>query len=216
MKKGYYIVFSTQDSGGVNKKITAQLKEFNKVSNTTLVQQPELNRNLGDRLIGLLPWISNKYNYKELLSKIDNPNFVFIRHSTSDRGYIKFLRNLKERYPKCIIVVELPTYPYDKEFTTPKGIMFLLKDIIYRKQLYRYVDRIATYSLDDMIYDIPTVRIMNGIDIDSVKPVHTDKTDDKIHLIGVALMQNSHGYDRIIKGMHEYKIKGGNRILVHL
>jgi hypothetical protein len=216
MKKGYYIVFGSQNSYGVNKKINMQLKEMQKLFDAMLIQEPKKDRSLIVRLIGLLPWVSNSYDYGHIIDKLKNPDYIYIRSILADKNYIKFLKYVREKYTNCKIIVEYPTFPYDKEWMIVYEFPFGIKDKLYRRRLHKYVDRIATYSFDDEIYGVPTLKIMNGIDVDLINIVHSQKNDDKIHLLGVAIMLNSHGYDRIIRGMYEYKKKGGNRVLVDL
>jgi hypothetical protein len=184
---------------------------MNKSLEATLIQQPELERNILARLVGLLPWVSNKYDYDELLNKIDSPDFIYTRYNSSDKAYIKFLCSLKTIYPESRILIEFPTYPYDKELLSPKGICFLLKDKIYRKQLKNYTDRIVVISNDENeIFGIPTIKTINGIDVSTIKKLDPIfHKDDEIHLIAVAMFQEYHGYERIIKGLAEYYNNSG-------
>ena len=55
------------------------------------------------------------------------------------------------------------------------------------------------------------MHIINGIDVESVKPLKTRPYTGEIRLIGVASLAKWHGYDRILAGMHNYYSAGGNR-----
>jgi len=104
-------------------------------------------------------------------------------------------------------VTEIPTYPYDQEFrtfpwTTRLG---LAVDKMFRRRLSGRMNAIVTFSDADTIFGQRTIRISNGVDIDSI-PLHhfSEPGDGSIHLIGVAEVHLWHGYDRLIAGLGEY------------
>ncbi len=113
------------------------------------------------------------------------------------------------------ILYELPTYPYEMLSKDIASKIDIEIDKIYRRRLKKYVERIITYSQHRYIFEIPTINIMNGIDVDGIEIIKNEKRDAKIHLLAVALMQPSHGYERIIKGMARYVERGGNKIHIH-
>lgn len=83
--------------------------------------------------------------------------------------------------------------------------IFNFIDKIYRKKLCKYVDKIVTFSNDDKIYGIKTIKISNGIDIDKISLVENkEKKDNEINFIGVARIALWHGFDRLILSMSEY------------
>ena len=83
--------------------------------------------------------------------------------------------------------------------------MNLKVDQLFRKALYRQMDAIATFSNAETIFGQRTIRISNGVDMDSI-PLHqyVPSSDGSIHLIGVAEVHYWHGYDRLIAGLGEY------------
>ena len=111
------------------------------------------------------------------------------------------------------VILEIATFPYDKELLQSKTMWpWFYKDKVYRNRLKKYIDTIITYSVDKEIYGIPTISIMNGIDVDRIKPkiIHDDSID-KINLIAVAQFQPSHGYERLLQGIEQYYSNGGTR-----
>lgn len=215
MKKGYYIYFDATISTGVAKKVTMQINEMNKKMQVEKITVIQRERCFLSRVYGLLPWVSNKYDYDELLSKIENPDFIYIRAILVDCKYIKFLQCIKDKYPNCKMVVEYPTYPYKKELIDDiTMILYYYKDLIYQNELKKYVDRIVTFSEDQEIFGIPTIKIRNGIIVDEVTPIQSCYPNtDSIVLIAVAYMQKYHGYERLIRGLREYYIKdAGKRV----
>lgn len=83
--------------------------------------------------------------------------------------------------------------------------MILWFDKIFRTKLHLYLDYIATYSIDDTIFKVPTIKIMNGIDCATIPVISAvNYSVSSIRLIAVAQFGLWHGYDRLICGLHEY------------
>lgn len=139
---------------------------------------------------------------------------VYIRYPMSDMFLIQALRAIK-RYG-IPVVLEIPTFPYDTENRhSIKGKVITFLDVHYRKKLKRYVDRICTYSDDRMIFGIPTINTINGIDFSNYEPDYSDVDFHQcINLIAVSGMYVVHGYDRLIKGLGNYYASGGDRNIV--
>lgn len=104
-------------------------------------------------------------------------------------------------------VTEIPTYPYDTEYSSKwsKQPLRFIVDKRFRQCLYHYMDGIVTFSDATEIFGQRTIRISNGVDFDSI-PIHhyQPSPDGSIHLIGVAEVHIWHGYDRLIAGIGEY------------
>ena len=117
-------------------------------------------------------------------------------------GFFKKLRRLGIK-----IVMEIPTYPYDQEFSyLPWNKKLELKiDQLFRHQLSKEMACIVTFSDEKCIFGQRTIRISNGVDFDSI-PIHQYQipSDGSIHLVGVAEVHTWHGYDRLIAGLGEY------------
>ena len=104
-------------------------------------------------------------------------------------------------------VTEIPTYPYDQEFV---GFPFMTRmglkvDQLFRKALCQQMTAIVTFSDAETIFGQRTIRISNGVDMDSI-PLHDyhAPSDGSVHLIGVAEVHYWHGFDRLIAGIGEY------------
>jgi glycosyltransferase involved in cell wall biosynthesis len=114
-------------------------------------------------------------------------------------------------------VTEVPTYPYDQEFV---GFPFITRmglkvDQLFRRQLFRQMNAVVTFSDATEIFGQRTIRISNGVDFDSI-PLHAYRVSeqDALHVIGVAEVHYWHGFDRLLKGMGEYYRHGGTRKMV--
>lgn len=217
MKRGYYIHFQGRTSIGVSKKIDMQLKEFKRFYDMKEMEVETVQRNLFQRILGLFPTASIRRDYEKALKNMEQPDFIYARRTVADRAYVNFWKEIKKKYPRCKIIVEIFTYPYDKDdFEKWNAWPFYIKELIYRRKLKKYVDRFVTYSNDDIIFDIPTIRTTNGVNIDDVSIINGDFPQNQLTIIGVAYMQRQHGYERIIKGMGEYYQQGKNYYKIFL
>ena len=83
--------------------------------------------------------------------------------------------------------------------------------------MHPYVYRIATYSRDKIIFNIPTIEVKNGIDFDMVTVRMPEEGGDVIHMLAVAGFTKAHGYDRMLVGLGKYYQNGGTRkVVFHL
>ena len=205
MKNGDYIHFQGRTSIGVSKKIDMQLKEFRRFYDMEEKEVETVPRNLFQRILGLFPTASIGRDYKKALDSMEQPDFIYARRTVADRAYVNFWKEIKKKYPGCKIIIEIFTYPYDKDdFGKWNAWPFYIKEIIYRRKLKKYVDRFVTYSDDDVIFGVPAIKTMNGIDVGSFKPVSGRHRGEGVGLLAIAYMQKHHGYERIIKGMETY------------
>ena len=146
--------------------------------------------------------------------------FVYARcFQNASPFLIHFFKKLRKAGIKT--VTEIPTYPYDQEFV---GFPFMTRmnlkiDQLFRKSLYRQMNAVVTFSDADVIFGQRTIRISNGVDMDSI-PLHQYQTpiDDSVHLIGVAEVHYWHGFDRLIAGLGEYykNISNPRNIYFHI
>ncbi len=218
-KRGYYIHFDGRQSIGVSKKIDMQIGEFNKHFEMRELQIPALPRSLIKRILGLFPTASITRDYNDALSKMENPDFIYVRRTVADRGYITFFKKIKEKYPFCKIIIEIFTYPYDKDdFGKWNAWPFYIKENIYRRKLKKYVDRFVTFSKDKVLFGVPTICTTNGVELEQINMVNGEYTKDRIVIAGVAYMQRQHGYERLIKGLKEYYEEKSNmqKVILYL
>ena len=217
MKKGYYIHFQGRTSIGVSKKIDMQMEEFRKFYDMREIEVETPERSLVERIVGLFPVCSIRRNYGQALESIDNPAFLYVRRTVADKAYVGFLRQVKQKFPACKIIIEIFTYPSDKDdFGKWNAWPFYLKEIIYRGKLKRFVDRFVTYTQDKEIFGVPAICTINGINVENVAVVKGEYQKNRITLIGVAYMQKHHGYERIIEGLNEYYQKHEHKYTVEL
>ena len=137
---------------------------------------------------------------------LDNEiNLIYVRSFYNTNPQLLHMLG-KLRKAKVKVVMEFPTYPYDKE---TKGqpfnyaLIFFLNRL-FRKMLPLYVDKAVTFTDVEKIHGIPTIRISNGIDFKSIKLKSPKEKGNIINLIAVAEIHYWHGFDRIIAGLGEY------------
>ncbi|MBR2951339.1 MAG: glycosyltransferase [Lachnospiraceae bacterium] len=222
MKKLLFLTtwdFSDGPSVGITKKIQAQIKTFENagfevdytfISNGCMY----LHEKNTDLNLGRVGKTRKIYGHMLLCKamKVREYPFVYSRYGLMDTFYFCLLKLLYRKGSK--IIVEIPTYPYDQE--CPKGIVWwglYAWDKVGRTKLYRVVDRILTYSEDDVIWGIPTIRTINGVDFEAVRLREINKKNDDVEMIAVAGLAMWHGYDRMIKGLGKYYQNSPKRIV---
>ena len=133
--------------------------------------------------------------------------FVYARSFHNANPFlIRFFRRLRSK--GIVAVTEIPTYPYDSEYTHDYGWSVRLGVFInkqYRQQLAQTMSAIVTFSDEQEIFGQQTIRISNGVDMDST-PLHPafPQLSNPLHLIGVAEVHYWHGFDRLIAGLGAY------------
>ncbi len=157
---------------------------------------------------GMLAGLQQRINYDCIYDycKLNGIQFIYARcFQNANPWLIRFFRRIKDLGIKS--VTEIPTYPYDAEFV---GFPFMTRmglkiDQLFRRQLYQQMNAIVTFSDAEKIFGQRTIRISNGVDMDSI-PLHDYHvpSDGSIHLIGVAEVHYWHGFDRLIAGLGEY------------
>lgn len=204
---------------GVAKKILSHIKEFSKEYEVLLLYRDTKN-------VILYRVKDNKFEIlKEGYSKFDilytafnvikkeKIDYCYIRYPNTDPIFLSLLKKLKKK--GICIVVEIPTYPYDEEGKeTLKGQVIKFLDRYYRKKIHHYVDRIITYSDDEIIFGVKTIKTVNGIDFANVRIAKGVFNNNTIHLCGVATFHKIHGYDRLIKGLEIYYKNGGTKDII--
>ena len=223
--KGIYIASITENRSrdiGVLNKIKGQIKGFeeNQVC-MDFIYMKENHIIYKNNPIKDIKKNSAIYFFKEIYSILKdnelNYDFAYIRYSVGNIFLLKLCKLLFKKNIK--IIIELPTYPYEKELDK---YVYLLRNII------KYADRYVTYNLKryvnnmvsfiDMkqIFNISNLCIENGIDVSKIKYTGFSKTD-YINAIAVANVTNSHGYDRFIMGLNEYyKSPNVRKVYFHL
>ena len=197
-------------SSGVAKKIFYQIKTF-KDSGMEMDyfdlggwyrSQDSLIRKIERRL----PFALFRPN-KNIVQKIASYDFLYVRRSGVTKNLFLVMNAAKKQNPKIRILLEIPTYPFSDESERTLGSLSMaVCNKVYTTKMTKCVDRIITFSDDDVIWNIPTIKISNAIDFDSAKRkiVKKNLTNKTIEIMVCAQFTFWHGYDRAIKGFLDY------------
>ena len=207
--KYIYSVDSYLDAGVIN-KINDQINEF--IRNG--IDAQVINMGFVSKMKRIFPFASASHRWSDFNTQ-EKIDVLYIRYTLADKVMLKMLKEVKTYNPKVKVIIEIPTYPYSKEYKI-KHVPILLKDVLNRRHLKEYVDRIVTFSDDKQIFGIPTINAMNGISFKRISQKETIVSQDGINLIAVSTMHFWHGYDRLLIGMSEYYKKDDVETIVHL
>lgn len=206
-------------SNGISKKILGQIKglEQNGAQMTFCYYTVDI---LGHRVwkinddilidfgTGGLAKVRKRIDYRAIVDYVLNNNFslVYIRsYHNANPFTIHMIKCFKSMGVK--VIMEIPTFPYDQEYSTPEMKMQLAIDRLFRKKNAKIVDAIVTFSDQKEIFGQSTIQISNGIDFERIKirtPIIKEESHQAIHLLAVAEIHYWHGYDRLIKGLAAY------------
>ncbi len=204
------IDFSKTNNIGIENKIEHQikcLKDFSKVNVIASV----FKDNLFEKIKFLLPFIKSDREYKreELLKRIDNKtNYIYIRKPALCFSFYKLLKKIKKMYPSVYIIMEIPTFPFHSEYYGISRLMNL-KSIGCEKKLKEVIDIIVTFSSDDFIWGIKTIKTSNCICYNEILPRSENykPRENELRLTCVANFTYWHGLDRLINGINNYNGK---------
>jgi hypothetical protein len=139
-------------------------------------------------------------------------DYVYLRYQRSSPALLGLLRSIRRSNPRAVVLVELPTYPYDDELgSTMRGRIFSRLDRLWRGRVFRYVDRVVTFSSNSKIFGTTTIQTENGVASREFPLSRPSPPCPTLRLVGVANLSYWHGYDRVIEGLRHYYTHGGTR-----
>lgn len=234
MEKVLFLSFSGySDYNGISKKKLAQIQGLKKCGCDVTNCYYDVDPNNAHRLwktddnvlidlgVGIWAKIRKRIDYAPILTYIkqERISFIYIRSDHNANPFsIHFVKQLRNR--GITVVMEIPTYPYDQEYSTFTRKCSLFIDKLFRKHLAKQLNAIVTFSNETKIFGQQTIRISNGINFDSIKvKQYRDNKSDELHLIGVAEIHYWHGFDRVVAGFADYYKSGRQntcRIYFHI
>lgn len=214
----YYKDISDSKVSGIDKKVKSQLKVFNQENLNFQILVIPSEGGIISKVLYRIPYFNSfqKWEYKNEYEDID---YLYLRRPAAfTKHTINTLKEIKKRNPNIKIVLEIPTYPYDKELTiNKKNLPLLIKDRYNRRKLNGVIDRIATLTPDKKIFEVPTLKFENGVDLSTISIKKIREQDGVINLLAVAMYANWHGYDRILESIGKYYENGGMRkVIFHI
>ncbi len=126
---------------------------------------------------------------------------LYIRHFLTNPLFLVML--LIYKLKKTSIVLELPTFPYAFEYKEwNKNRLLYLIDRCCSMFFRFFISRIVTFSFDDKIYGIKTIRTDNGVEVSKIKAAQIlPDFNNEFSLLGLGNPRIWHAYERIIEGM---------------
>ena len=233
MKLLYLCFVELLETSGISKKMLYQVKALQNAGFDVKlcyekVEDDKISRKIYNSSI-TLEEVKNKkiqrqflhYKYRKLIEYIlkERIEVIYIRYNhIANPSFINFLKKIKEKSIK--IILEIPTYPYDLEYTNVNFLAKLKHKIekLYRQKMKKYIDRVVTFTNDKEIFGIKTININNGISLEDISMVEkTNSRDNKINFVGVAGISFWHGFDRMLLSMIEYYKKNPKeKVIFHI
>ena len=199
---------------GIWKKMLGQLKSFSRAFEKAYIsswynQMAYLFD--GSKIIQKKIAISKKDYFETIQLWIEEYKIqrAYVRYPFSSKSFIDFLKYLSES--NIISVLEIASYPYDDELSYGR---IKMEDMAYRHKIPAYMRRIATYSEDDTIWDVPCFHLRNGIDLDMTPLKSSKKQMGVLTLIVVSSMAFWEGSERLIEGMRIYRNQNKGKVKV--
>lgn len=230
---GLYLLFhGFAPHNGISKKVHYQVKALNEcgiatsLCYMTVESDGSQKRVAGDEIIndygnGVYAKIIKWFSFGKVVDYIKRKSieFVYIRSfNNANPMFLWMLYRLKREGVR--VVLEIPTYPYDKEFSHSSlehRIRFYINKL-FRPFLKYTLKYIVTFSDYEKIHGIETIRISNGIDFEDIKlKADLSSGTTSFNLTGVAEIHFWHGFDRVLTGLYEYNKQNDSRkVIFHI
>lgn len=134
--------------------------------------------------------------------RVHDVRLIIFRVSFKDIPFLLMVRSLRNRFPKAKFVLDVPTFPYDREFSGNRRPLLLLERVV-RSRLKNYFDLVLAISVDkDKIFQIPVISIENGINTAKIPRLETPQSmspSDALELVFVGHLADWHGIDRFVR-----------------
>lgn len=209
-----YKKISATSSNGIQRKIYYQIETLKNYGHNIQFIYPYASNNTNiSKILRFLPLCNNFIKWEINYFELRNVNFIYIRKpALMDKDILKFLKRCRRINNNIKILMEIPTYPYDDEIHGLTTSYLLFKDKYYRKKLKGLVDKIVTYSRDNIIFGIDTIKIPNAIKADEFNYQIREYHCKQKHMIACSSLSYWHGYDRALKGIVNYYADKNNAI----
>lgn len=217
-----------KESDGVTKKILLQIRTFTELGyNVDYIYRLDSKAYLQHEGESIFLTNHNGVHYKTMtnvyrslikISRILHYDLVYIRYEGNNIPMWRFLSKIKNDNPETKIIAELPTFMKRWEpGTNLRGkIAFILHKI--KDNLYRLpMDYIVTFDNHKKLFGYPTIQIENFADVEALPLKKNSEEKGEFHILALAQMTPSHGFDRIIQGLYAYYQRNQNvSVILHL
>lgn len=202
---------------GVDRKVRDWIDGLNGFGECSL-ELVERHVDFIHKVIESLPLTGDGHSWPnpESLADLD---YIYIRRPRFiSKDLRKFLHAAKKENPRLKTVLELPTYPYDKEMLEPMLFPAYLKDRFNRSRLQGDLDLIVTMADVTEVFGVKAVTVPNGINVSRLKARSPSYEGQQatIKIVCVAAFARWHGIDRFICGMRDYYSASASPRNMHL
>lgn len=208
--KGYYLHYRDlndldRNKTGIDLKVEDQISALNELGcecEFVFCPQPETTLGMVKSCLPFMPDGIAWPNVKDL----EDADYLYIRIPRFiSKEMISFLEKNKRHNPDSLVILEVPTYPYDVIMKNWKLFFALMKDRVHRGHLARYVDYISDLSGTEQIFGIDTVQIINGINLERVQAREIgERHPSEFNVMCSSFYRDYHGIDRLIYGLANY------------
>lgn len=146
--------------------------------------------------------------YKIILDFVKklNPDIIYVRKQHLLNMFVMdFYKATREALPETKMVLEVPTFPYDGELKGTPDEKYIETDTHYREFLCDYFDLSTNFNDFDEVFGIKSLKMLNGIDIDTIKiKEQGGKPCKRINLATATSMCYWNGLERLLAGIRDY------------
>ena len=147
------------------------------------------------------------YSVIKILRRNVKYEFIYIREMPLGFFRWKLYREIHLR--KIPLIVEIPTYIQGKYEKHRRLFIDIALRYVRRwnKVSAKYVTLFTLIgdSTTGSYYNRPAINIQNGADVSQYRAVMLNHQKDCINLVSVSTLSHWHGYDRLIRGLANYK-----------
>lgn len=161
----------------------------------------------------------NSFGFLDLFSSLkkiarkESFDYIYMRSKTVNWTAVDAIEKMRDN--GCKLIVEIPSFQNKEKVlsSTRKVIMKVANH--WNHKLQGMIDLYTAIGPDckGEINGRPAMNIENGICLDTI-PCREYHPQDEIHLLALASMRSWHAYDRLLKGLGNYK--GSKNIIIDM
>lgn len=156
---------------------------------------------------------SINYAYCYDYIKSNDYSVIYLRFYFPGQDLIKFIEKIKRDLPHVIIFLEYPTQKVKElaSVTLMGRMAYSFNESLIKKLNYN-ADYIISLTNTKELFGRPVVFMPNGFDTSNIRPVDVPQYSDTFIMLAVASdVIISHGFDKVIRGIHNYYKAGGQQ-----
>jgi len=143
------------------------------------------------------------YSLKASLTSQDYDVIIF-RYAPLSTGLNSLASKIKTINPEVRLIIDMPTYPYIKEYSFLKRLVLGVLENEHKKHK-KHFDYILHLGKEETIFDIPTIAIRNGVNVQAYSPKKNyDLPYQKIRLIFVGALHKWQNLRSFLLSINEY------------